>query len=108
MLGSLAFLVLTAAQPSGPVYLECVTDQYGEPYHWNITLNEQQGTAEFNTKVGRRRTNAQFTADKVLFAGFTLSRVDLTMQRPVASLDLTGTVLEKGSCQIAKPVDRAF
>lgn len=102
-------MLYAMATASSPTYLECVTDQYGEPYHWQITLNEQQGTAEYNTTIGRRRAPAQFTADKVYFIGFTLSRIDLTMQRPVAALDnLDKRVMERGSCKVVTPPARAF
>lgn len=105
---TMLYAMMAASQPNGITYLECVTDQYGEPKNWNITLNEPQGTAEYNTVKGPRRAPAQFTANEVKFIGFTLSRVNLTMQRPVANLDLTGTVMEKGSCKVVTPAARAF
>lgn len=92
------------AAPAGPVYLNCTTLQSGKPVPWQITLDESRGTAEYDIDTGQRlRRPANFTADKVFFIGFTLSRVDLTLERYD---EYSGW--ERGRCQIAKSVDRVF
>ena len=94
-----------ASAPSPITYLKCVTTQHGQQINWDLTLNEPAGTIDTYTDVFRRqqREVAQFTSDAVYFDGFTLSRVDLTLQRQLAPGDF-----ERGTCQMNEPAARAF
>jgi hypothetical protein len=100
---AMALLMAQASAPSGTVYLKCVTSQTGTPKHWDITLNEAAGTVDYYTEIsGQQRSRARFTADAVYFIGFTLSRQDLSITRPVDA------GYERGTCQIATAKNRAF
>ena len=103
MLGALALLVAQTASPSAVVYLKCVTTQGGQRKSWDLTLNESAGTVDYYTEVsGQQRTRARFASDAVYFIGFTLSRVDLSLQRQSFG------EIERGSCQVVQPKARAF
>jgi hypothetical protein len=119
MLRRSAFLLVTplalspvAAAQSATTYLECNTVQRGTPMHYNITLNEPAGTADWivtspDQAFPGRRDAAQFSANTVRFFDTTISRVDLTMERH--NTDLLGNpFVEKGTCRIVTPAKRAF
>lgn len=75
----------------------------------DVTLNEAQGMVDYNGAVsGPQRRPARFTATSVHFIGFELSRIDLSIKRPLT--DLVGKPLgwETGSCKLVQPASRAF
>ena len=100
----LATLLAAAAAPNGPTALSCDTNLDGTPMHLQITLNEQQGTADIvsslygGTDLGRRV--ATFTPSSVQFLGYTLSRVNLSIVREAVN--------ERGQCRIERVPARAF
>lgn len=104
MLSALLLMLAQAAQPTPVVYLTCVTRQgQGAEKHWDITLNEAAGTVDYYTEIsGHQRRTAQFTSEAVYFIGFTLNRVDLTIQRRAFD------EIESGTCRLAEPPARAF
>jgi hypothetical protein len=82
-----ALMMLASAAsnpPSSTTYLDCTTFQPGSKstVHWQLALNEQEGTVDVqsdaNGGAGAGRKSASFTANSVLFLGFTL--VALTSQ----------------------------
>jgi hypothetical protein len=96
-------MLAQASAPSAVVYLQCVTTQNGKEKSWDITLNEAEGTVDYYTAIsGQQRRPARFTSETVHFIGFTLSRVDLTLQRRAFD------EIESGACQLAEPKTRAF
>lgn len=103
MLTLIATIAAAAAQPS-ITYLTCESVENGESLHYNITLNESTGIADWENGVGygRRRDAAQFSAASVSFLDITISRTNLSMQR-----SYFGHVWS-GQCQIATPPKRAF
>ena len=108
MIGAIA-LALTQVAASPVVYLKCTTIDGGTEKEWTITLNESEGVVDYHTEIsGQQRRPARFTADSVYFIGFTLSRVDLSLQR--VTTDLVGKVTgsERGTCRVAQPKARAF
>jgi hypothetical protein len=103
MLVALALLLTQTASPSAVVYLKCVTTQGGQEKSWDLTLNESAGTVDYYTEVsGQQRTQARFTSDAVYFIRFTLSRIDLSLQRRAFG------EIERGSCRVVQPKARAF
>lgn len=102
-----AFLALAPVAASPLVYLDCTIQQQGRPVEWKITLNEAQGNVDHETAVsGAQRRPARFTAEQVYFIGFTLSRVDLTINRVS---DVLGEIRhDTGACRLATPKERAF
>ncbi len=105
MLAAIALVLANAPASTSPlIYLDCTIMQRGQPVEWQITLNEGEGTVDYDTVIsGPQRKPARFTADAVYFIGFTLSRIDLTMVRPH-----TDGPNEAGKCRLAKPKTRAF
>jgi hypothetical protein len=102
-------LALAAAAPAGIVYLECdITHPNNGTRTMQVALNEQAGTVDYTTRTaGTQRRPASFSADAVRFIGFTLSRVDLSITRPVEQLGrYQGT--ETGRCRIVQQQARAF
>lgn len=107
MLAITTAFVLAAAP--APVYLQCITLQKGEPTNWEITLNEAQGTVDYYTDVsGQQRRAARYTADKVFFINFTLSRIDLSISRPLVSMTGEPQGYETGKCRLIQKPARAF
>ncbi|MBX3564012.1 MAG: hypothetical protein KF730_05475 [Sphingomonas sp.] len=103
MFVALALLLTQTASPPAVVYLKCETTQGGQQKSWDLTLNESAGTVDYYTQVsGQQRTQARFTSNAVYFIGFTLSRVDLTLQRRAFG------EIERGTCQVVQPKGRAF
>lgn len=108
MLGFAALILAQATSPGGPVYLKCSTEQNGATKFWDITLNEANGTVDYRTDIsGQQRRPARFTSDAVYFIGFTLSRVDLTLQRE-NFFGGRSLGFERGACQLAENKARAF
>lgn len=108
----MALAAVPASPPTGNlVYLTCATQRRESAVSWQLTLNEQAGTVDVsstaNSGSGPDRMAATFTADTVIFLGFTLSRVDLTISRHVylGGIDLG---VETGQCQLVKQPTRAF
>lgn len=100
-------LAAAPAAVSPLIYLDCTIQQKRQPVEWKITLNEGQGMVDYDTVVsGPQRREARFTADAVYFIGFTLSRIDLSIER------ITDDGIQKnrdvGVCRVAKPKARAF
>jgi len=99
-----------ASAPSSLVYLECQTiDPNGIQKDWQITLNEAQGTVDYNSAIsGPQRRPARFTGTTVHFIDFTLSRIDLSISRPVTGGFGAKQGIERGQCRISRPQSRAF
>lgn len=105
MLAAITLVLVAAPAGTSPLtYLDCTIMQRGAPVEWQITLNEGEGSVDYNTEIsGPQRKPARFTADAVYFIGFTLSRIDLTMVRPHSD-----EPNDAGKCRLAKPKTRAF
>ena len=108
MLAAITLILAQAAAPAGIVYLECETVHPNNGARsMQVTLNEQAGTVDYTTSVGPQRRPAQFTANEVRFIGYTLSRVDLTITRPVEQLGRYQG-MERGQCRMIPTQARAF
>ena len=100
-----------ATIPASLVYLTCTTKRRDSVVDWKLTLNEQAGVVDVsstaNNGYGPNRVTATFSAESVIFLGFTLSRIDLKMTRHVflGGVDLG---VESGDCQLVTPPKRAF
>ena len=104
---------ITLALASAPaastqlIYLDCTIMQRGRPNEWKVTLNEGEGVVDYDGPIsGPQRQPARFTADSVYFIGFTLSRVNLSIQR---TNDVFGVITyDIGTCRLPQPKKRAF
>ena len=93
------------------VYLECqmTTNVRGEtppdtPWVWAITLNENEGWADYTNPNGSHRVAATFSASEVRFDSMSVNRETLAMTRHFAALNATSF----GRCRIAEIKNRAF
>jgi len=90
---------------AAPTYLTCMMPAgTGQPMaRWDVTLDEAAGTARYAIPSMNviQKYPAVFTADKVLFGSFEISRVDLTLTRTLQILDEKR--IDTGQCSLAKP-----
>ena len=98
----LAMMLQTAVAQNGQIYLKCAL-QGDSPM--DVQLNEANGTATYSFVIGgtlRSYTvRAAFTADRVVFNSFSVSRSDLSFARDNSFLaGLTNRALvDRGQCE---------
>lgn len=107
-----ACLCLISASPAhaAPAYLTCDMTSTETPFSFNVTVDEQAGTADlfFPHSGSRQRLAATFTSDRVLFGdrmiSYTINRVDMTLVRVTPIIKST----DQGLCKIQPAAKRAF
>lgn len=112
LIAAMVILIFPCAASAAPVYLKCQLDQdVGKKPAWDVTLNEEAGIVTYAfPELGRIFTvRGAFTADRVVFNGFTVDRTNLAFQRDLSGLQAPGRVpiIDKGRCAIAE-IKRAF
>lgn len=103
-------LLAPAQAWASPVYLNCEMPGQDKPFYFNLTVDEQAGTADlfFPHSGHRDRLAATFTADEVRFGDrmmqYTVNRVDLSVVRVTPIIKS----VDRGNCKVQTAPKRAF
>lgn len=111
----LAMLMQVGAAQGAPVYLKCSLNARSGATVFNLQLNETSNLVTYSFTVnGITRTvtkPASFTADRVSFNSFSVSRTDLSFERDNRQDAFYGiadmSAVDHGQCQI-NTAKRAF
>jgi hypothetical protein len=109
MIGFAALILAQAASPTGLVYLHCIYNYQGKVDAQDITLNESAGKVDYTYPTGSERVIARFTADRVYFLHYAISRLDLTIEDTLYAFgtdEKIGTA--NGKCALINHANRAF